>query len=133
MPEVPEPEKELKPIFRDERKQPGLPCPDKVPVPAMPSAGGVQVIASRAWVGCKHFVEGFSIGATVSLVAGAHPYLAVGLGVAGGIAATVRKTVKDSRAEAGDKFPDLLDKLLKIILAILEAIKKRKGGTHEND
>ena len=127
MVDVPEPEKEMKPIFRDERKQPGLPCPTPVPVPEMPTTKGAHVTASKCWVGFKHFIYGFSIAATASLVAGAHPYLACGLGIAGGVAEATRKTVKDANAASGQDWPDILDKLLKIILAIVEALKNRKG------
>jgi len=121
----------LKPIFRDDAKARAngeLPCPHKVPVPEIPAAKGAHVIASKCWVGFKHFVYGFSLAATASLVAGAHPYLAVGLGIAGGVAEATRKTVKDVRAESGDAWPDMLDRLLKIIIAIVEALKSRKGG-----
>jgi hypothetical protein len=43
-------EKEMKPIFRDGRNQPGLPCPDKVDVPEMPHAPvKTGTLASIKW------------------------------------------------------------------------------------
>lgn len=120
----------MEPITPNFKTPPPEAITDKpVPVPPMvnnePSTGD-KLAANKWWIGLKHFIYGFSIGATASLVAGAHPYLAVGLGVAGGIAEATRKITKEKVADKGSDWADILDKLLKIIVAIVDAMKKKK-------
>jgi dienelactone hydrolase len=130
MPDIPEftPEEQLAKPIPPPPAKPGLPCPDPVPVPpfVMHNADlSDKIAANPYWVGFRHFAIGFSLAAAAALAAGAHPYLAAGLGVAGGIAEAARKTVKD-KAESKDNWGDILDKIMSIIVALVEAWKKRK-------
>lgn len=107
--------------------------PVKVPETVIHTANAIDKISTKdkistnkVWIGTKHFLYGFSIAATASIVAGAHPYLALGLGVAGGIAEATRKVAKEAAAGKGSDWADILDKVLAIIMAVIEAMKKKK-------
>jgi hypothetical protein len=127
MPDIPEPEHEAQPILKPPWKPTITDKPACVPGMVNNTANlPDKIAASKVWVGIKHFVYGFSLAATASIVAGAHPYLAIGLGVAGGVAEATRKVAKETAAEQGKDWADILDKILSILVALIEAWKKRK-------
>jgi hypothetical protein len=140
MVDVPEPEKEMKPIFRDERKQPGLPCPDKVSVPDLPpsikSKAQLPAKQSITWDAVRHFLYGMismgsgawgavaiilaklgtpAVAAVGMSIAPPFGYIIAGLALIGGVVEAGRKV---SKVESGGK--DWTD----IIYAILEFIVK---------
>ena len=147
MADIPEPSKEVQPIFRDSKKEPRLPYPDKVVVPELPDSIKPKVSmpakSSIAWDAIRHFLYGGIAGGSAAwaAIAGVLKLLgltgpaAVGASLAppfgyliGAVAIIIglcdagRKVVKEK--SGGKDWTDVLYQVLQLILKAFQT----KGG-----
>lgn len=127
MGDLPELPKELKPIFRDDKKDPPtLPCPNKVPVPGMPA----QKITfwDKAWIGTKHFIYGFLLSGVAAFAVSKDPYYLLVAGAFGGAIEAWRKVHKTNMEEKDSDWADVLDKLLCIVVELIRLWREKKSS-----
>jgi len=135
MADIPEPSKEVQPIFRDSKKEPRLPYPDKVVVPELPDSIKPKVAmpakSSLWWDGIRHFLFGVLEGgggalaalATAGMMANPAAWPIVGACAVGfGVVEAGRKVAKEK--SGGKDWTDILYQVLQLILKAFQT----KGG-----
>lgn len=96
----------------------------KVGVPTCPATKAT--FWDKLWVGTKHFTYGFLVAAGTAAATDSPWQQILLLAIGGGAALAFRKTAKDAAVEQGKEWPDLLDKLLELIILLVKLWRNSK-------
>jgi hypothetical protein len=124
VPELTDAEKTAQPIPQKPAKD-ILPAPFKVPIPVCP--GTQLTFWEKSWIGTKHFIYGFILAGVPAIAISHDPWYLLISGLAGGALSAWRKTEKDKAVANGNDWPDVLDKLLSLILQLIQAWRESKN------